>query len=491
MPRDHFKSTLCTEGLPMWKALPFGNRDEDLFRALGYGDAFIRWMRRAHNTETRILLISENISNAAKLGRRIRGHFENNALYRTLFPETLPDTSCIWTNYSLHVKRNKQGSPHGEGTFDFLGVGSALQSRHYTGGIIQDDIVGRAARESPTIMETTIDYHKHLPGAFEDEDPNHEGDELIVGNRWAFHDLNSHIREHEPWFKITSHGALGGCCSIHPPGLPIFPEEFSLEKLMRIKQRQGSYIFSCQYLNDPSAPEDADFREGWLRYYTIDQDERGARFIRHEVKDGIVIADMYLRDLAVAITTDPNHGGQTGRARHAIVVTGKSATGFTYVLETWAEASSYQKYFDTLYATAKKWKIRKVGFETVAAQKYAAYHIDYRNAYEEWPIRVVPLKGEVMNQDGSMSRNKEFRIRNVIAPIAEFGKLFIQRSMLDFIGEYSHFPRGKFCDLLDAFAYHDQVLRNRVLDYKAEQELLHLNQRGARLVNSPYSLRVQ
>ena len=58
MPRDHFKSTICTEGLPMWKALPFTTRDEDQFYKAGYGDEFIRWMRHIHDPNTRILLFS-------------------------------------------------------------------------------------------------------------------------------------------------------------------------------------------------------------------------------------------------------------------------------------------------------------------------------------------------------------------------------------------------------------------------------------------------
>lgn len=489
MPRDHFKSTICTEGLPMWKALPFGDSDEAAFRSLSYGDEFIRWMRKTHNPDTRLLLVSENITNAAKLGQRIRWHYESNALYRALFPQTLPDTSCIWTNFSLHVKRpNTTTGGHGEGTFDFIGVGGALQSRHYPGGIIEDDLVGRKAIESPVIMDSTIDYHKLLLGAFEDEDPNHEGDELVVGNRWGFHDLNSHIREHESWFRFTTHSALGGCCDLHPAGEPIFPEEFSFEKLQRIRARQGGYMFSCQYLNDPVSPEDADFREEWLVYYALERDVNNRLKITHEVKNGIFLKDVYINDCSIGMAVDPNHAGQSGRARHAIVVMARAPNGFTYVIDTWAEACSHDKFFTMVYKIAEKWRLRKIGFETIAAQKFAQTHIEYRNAYEVWPVRVIPLKGEVEAQDGTMTRNKEWRIRSIIAPIAEGGKLCVQRSMLDFIGEYISFPRGRFCDLLDAFAYINQVVSNRVIPQAADAVRLSENLRLARLVNSPYSV---
>src|SRR6516164_1870805 len=52
MPRDHFKSTIASEGLPMWWALPFASRDEDLLRSHGYQDEFIRWMKWAHDPES-------------------------------------------------------------------------------------------------------------------------------------------------------------------------------------------------------------------------------------------------------------------------------------------------------------------------------------------------------------------------------------------------------------------------------------------------------
>lgn len=488
MPRDHFKSTICTEGLPMWKALPFSNEDEDLLRLMGYDDSYIQWMRFAHNPDTRILLVSENITNAAKLGSRIRWHFESNALYRTLFPETIPDTSCTWTNFSLHVKRpNVSTAGHGEGTFDFLGVGGALQSRHYPGGIIEDDIVGRKAIESNVVMDSTIEYHKLLIGAFEDEDPTHEGNELVVGNRWGFHDLNSHIREHEPWFRITTHSAMGGCCSEHPAGFPIFPEEFSESKLARIRERQGSYTYSCQYLNNPVSPEDADFKEAWLVYYDLLEDINGRKYVRHRVVDGKVIPSVFINEMSIGVMADPNHAGQYGRARHAIVVAGRASNGYTYVLDTWAEACAHEKFFNKLYEIARKWKKHKVGLETIAAQKFAETFINYRNIYEPWGLRVIPLKGEIAAPDGTTTRKKEWRIRNIIAPIAESCKLCVQPSMQDFIGEYVSFPRGRYCDQLDAFAYINQVISNNVIPMAEDANRLAANRRGAGQVNAPYS----
>lgn len=487
LPRDHFKSTICSEGLPMWWALPFTNQDADAFQQLGYSDEFIRWMRKIHDTNGRFLLVSENITNAATLGKRIRYHYESNYLYRGLFPETLPDSSCVWTNQSLHIRRPKgsAGAAHGEGTFDFLGVGGALQSRHYHKAI-QDDLIGRKALESATEMEKTINYHQLLIGAFETEDRLHDNSELVVGNRWSFHDLNSHIREEEPWFRLVNHSALGGCCPVHPPDKAIFPEEFSEEKLLRWKRRLGSYMFSCQFLNNPVAPEDADFKESWLSYYSYRTDATGDTYIVHEVKNGLVRKDLKINHLSLAMTVDPNHAGNaaSGRCRHAITVVGLSQDNLYYLLDSWAMHASYDTFIAKVYEIAKKWRLQKFGVEAIAGQQYLAYHLRYRNQIEGNTVRIVDLKGEVDAPDGTPTRRKEWRIRS-LSPIFEQERFFIQRRHQSFLEEYTTFPKGKYVDLLDALAYIPQMMKSP-MSYTQHIAMLKTNRMRMRQVNAGY-----
>jgi hypothetical protein len=482
LPRDHFKSTICSEAWPMWLMLPFGQRDEDILRSWGYGDEFIRWMKWAHNPLRRILIISENITNAAKLGRRIAWHFESNQLYRALFPETLPTPSEVWNSFSLHIRRPAGAiAAHGEGAFDFLGVMGALQSRHYD-VVIEDDLVGRKAIESPSVMEKTIEYHRLIVGAFENEDRNHEAPELVVGNRWGYHDLNSWIRENEPWFQIHSHSALGGCCPDHPADTPIFPEEFSEAKLLRIRERLGSYLFSCQYLNNPVAPDDADFHESWLGFYDIVDGK-----IVHEPANGVVRRDIPLTRLSIAMASDPNHAGNTGRCRHAIVVVGVSDDGDWYLLDCWAQACGFDKYIDTLYEMAQKWGVRRVGLETIAAQRYLQYHIEFRNRLGGYSLQVIPLKGEVSAPDGGVSRRKEWRIRSVLAPLFEAGKFWTRRRFQEFLAEYVTFPKGKYCDILDSLAYISQLARVP-MNPERFYALMAQNHRRSRFVRQPYCM---
>jgi hypothetical protein len=496
IPRDHFKSTMCSEGLPMWRVLWCSDEDLNEFQKLGYSSEFLAWMRRIHRPQARNLLVSENITNAGKLGRRIDFHYESNSIFRHLFPELIPTSSETWSNISkwqrLPTKLKALGG-HGEGTFDFLGVGGALQSRHYDGIVVQDDLVGKKAYESITVMEKTIEYHRLLVGAFENEDAIADNDELVVSNRWSYSDLNSWIRENEPWFTFETHSAMGGCCEVHPPDTPIFPEEFSTEKLERWRKRLGSYLYSCQFLNDPAAPENADFHESDLRYITLEtvqKDGDDEIVIHHRVHDGVVIGDVKLKQISKCIVTDPNHSGAGGRCRHSIQVVGLSAEGRYYHLASWAKACNTDEYIEQLYKMCGEWGMTKLGIETVAAQKYLAYHINFRNRLEGRNLRLIELKGEVDAPDGTITRNKEFRIRNVLSPIFESNRFYTQEKFMDFRGEYTTFPKGKFVDILDSLAYVPQMLRLPA-SWIEQQKWKLANAKGARMVNLPYSVGVR
>jgi len=356
--------------------------------------------------------------------------------------------------------------------------------------MIQDDLVGRKAIESVSVMEKTIDYHRLVVGAFETEDANHENPEFVVGNRWSFTDLNSHIIEHEPWFRVVTHSALGGCCPEHPIDTPIFPEEFSAEKLDRWRRRLGNYHFSCQFLNNPAAPENADFREEWLRHFQIEEpcEHNGfRRLIVHEVVNGTVKKDIPVNHLSICMTVDPNHSGNSGsgRCRHAIIVFGTACDGSGYLLDCWAKASSYDEFYGKIFEMANKWRLIKIGLETIAAQKYIGHHIQTLAQLKSRPLKIVELKGEVEGPDGELTRKKEWRIRNVLAPLFESCKFYTQRKFQDFLGEYTSFPKGRFVDMLDALAYAPQMVK-LPQQYEHYMKMLSANQRGARRVNQPY-----
>lgn len=465
IPRDHYKSSVYSESLPMWRALPFTDKDEAIFRKLGYADEFILWMRRAHRQDFRWLIVSEVTKNAQKLGIKIARHYESNEFFKHIFPEIIPDGKCTWRTDSLHHKRTTGLSVDGEGTYDFIGVGGALQSTHYD-GMVQDDLIGRKAFESPSVLEDTIDYHKLLVGAMDSENDGtgRENDEIIVGNRWAYNDLNSYIRANEPYFNFTTHSALGGCCKLHPYGTPIFPEAFNLAKLEKFKRRLGNYLFSCQFLNTPINPAEVKFKVSDLRYYewvaddnnSVTTDKKKRVKIRHHVNEGDVIPDVYPRNLKRYMIVDPNHNGNEGRCRHAITVTGVHENPRReYLLDVWAKASSISEFIEVMFILAKTWKITTIHLETIAAQKYLKYHLDDRIARTkdefEKSIQIAELKTP------KTKNAKQMRIDS-LGPIFERHEFWVNTyGQNEFLDELKEYPNGQLRDVLDTLGYGPQV----------------------------------
>jgi len=493
IPRDHFKSTVYSEVFPSWRALPFTDEDEGYMRGLGYGDRWIQWMRYAHNQDIRILLVSEVIKNAMKLGVRLQSHYNENALFRYIYPEILPDSSCTQNNESFHQMRTKLGKIQGEGTFDFIGVGGALQSRHYD-LVVQDDLVGREAYESESTMQKTIEYHQLLVGAFDAaiDDGGRDNDEIIVGNRWSYNDLNSYVRSNEQYFNFTTHSALGGCCSLHPFGTPIFPEAFNLEKLARYKKRLGSYLFSCQYLNVPINPAEVKFDKKDLRYYSFVKDPdfsytdtapmttrgqvrtRHKVVIHHKVHEGDIEPDIAPRNLKRYMIVDPNHSGNEGRCRHAITITGVAENPRrVYLLDVWAKSCGTDEFIDTmLYLAVEVWKLDCIYMETIAAQKYLKYHLEYKIKEEK---KRDSRYGNLVIKELNTPKTKNAKKMRIdgLGPIFQRGEFWLNSvGMEEFHEEFETYPSGKLVDVLDTLGYGPQVWDFDTNSDEIEREIL-------------------
>lgn len=510
VPRDHFKTTIASVGAPMWWALPFNDHDEELMRALGYGDEWIRWMRRAHFSSTRTLIASETIKNAVKIGTIISGHYESNALFRNLFPEIIPKTSKDWGekkkkrwNLESMTHNRIDGEHHGEGTYDFIGVKGALQSRHYDRQVI-DDPVGEKAIASDLVMESTIDWIRKLTGAVDSEagQPDKLADQLFIGNRWSNRDVGAWLRKNTPNMKFETHSAEGGCCPDHPKhGEPIFPEEFSMDKLRELRQIWGGYNYAAQYLNNPVDPEAVRFKPAWLRYYTqvpmhragvsiansqqinyhptpemVMRDQAKAELsgeiperlimaIQHEVQSGEVIEDMRAGEMHRVAIMDPNHSEENGRSRNAIVVLGMyndpKKPRRIYLLDVWAEASSHETMIDRLIGTrperlglAVKWRVHHIYVESeVAGQQGWKFLLKDRvsrmGVHASFSIR--PLKTD------RSAGGKDKRIIGMES-LYENGLFWVRRTGQEaFMQEYEQYPNGATKDILDIIGYSPQT----------------------------------
>jgi hypothetical protein len=343
-------------------------------------------------------------------------------------------------------------------------------------------------------MQNVIDYHQVLAGATDSEEgnPGKDFDEIIVGNRWSHDDLNSHVRKEEPYFTWTTHSALGGCCALHPFGIPIYPEGFTVQKLMRWKHRLGSYHFSCQFLNFPIDPSKKKFNMGDFRYFNYDrvedaicipkdrpehyyklhliehsQPQQYRTVIKHHVAEGDVERDVFPRNLDRYLITDPNHSGEHPdsaikagtRCRHAIIVIGISEQPRRiYLLDQWAEACDFQRYISKIISLLLKWKLKRAHCEDVASQKFLLFHFNTILAREAklrpelYGMCMEPLKSS-RSADAKLER-----IDNMIPAVERHEVWLDSANSAEFVEEAEKYGQQRTTiDLLDCFGYIPQL----------------------------------
>jgi hypothetical protein len=479
-PRDHLKTSLGSVTLPIWWALPFDSKEEDWMRALGYGDEWVRHMKRLHSVNNRTIIASQTEENIIKIGIRIDAQYKSNDLFRDVFHDLIPGTGANWNQSSMTHKRN---SSSGEGTYDLISAGSALQSRHYDKAV-EDDLFGEKALYSPSVAEQVIEWHQRLPGAFDTDKlaPGFRNLELIIGNRWGMYDFNGWIRENNPTFRFERHSALGGCCDEHPAGEPIFPEEFSAERLNDLRIRFGPRGFAAQYLNQPITEEECTFRDAWLGKIRLFQKECGIdvygepqkkTVIEHiPGKSGVVRQDIAVSDLDRILILDPNHGGETGRARHAAIVVGvrrqdgKKGQKELYLLESWAKAVSHDAMAAHVGQMALRWHANTFYVETIAGQDGWLRYFE-RDLYDKNPKMIVRA---LPKERGAGA--KERRILSM-SPLYERGQVHVRASgggVEDFMQEYSMHPQAKTVDLLDCMGYLFNIVETAEVDMSRWKE---------------------
>lgn len=463
----------------MWWALPFTDTDERLMRGLGYGDEWIRWMRRAHDQNTSTLILSETDENAEKMGKEISLHYKENKVFQDTFPEITPDKSATWNMSSMTHKRD--GAFTREGTYELAGVGKALQSRHYP-RIVEDDLFGEKALYSPAEAEFTIEFHRKLPGLYraDAERPDHIGDNLVVGNRWAVNDLNAWIRRNQPGYTFETHAVDGGCCEKHPKGQLIFPEMFTPAKLAELRESFGPTAYAAQMLNDPQDESNRRFQDSWLQHYRLDHQphpngirsegklengiyRQGAikmvTALQHDVYDGTAVPDVFPSQLQRFIVVDVLHDEEQkkGRSRHAIMTLGylPGKKPRLYILSAWAKRCLFEEMTSVLFARADTWRVDTIWVEVLAGQDGWALYFKEKNRNRLGrPLRVQPLR-----KDRS-SGAKEKRI-DALEPLFSQGMIWAcrgDRGYNDFRTEYDSYKSNQTIDLLDTLGYFPQCI---------------------------------
>lgn len=452
-PRAFFKTTTFTVGVGLWIICPVTEADSEYaIERLGIPEA--DWFKRValHDQDATQLYAFEVMENAEKKVGICKWHLEENELFRACFPEIAYDGSeRPWNNKCIRTKRVGNRRRDAEGTFEAIGVGGSLQSRHYK-LVWEDDLVGEKARKSDAVMSDTIGWHGRLAGCFEDP-----GNQIRFGvsNRWGYNDLNSYVREKEPDFVFYTRAAWE-LNSDTGQLESIFPEKYTMEKLIAIRDGNSmtDYDFSCQYLNSPVLPGQQEVDKTKLHYYTVDAD---GRVFCVKCQKGYYPSQMYRY-----MRYDPyNAKGAGSTSCPAIVVLGTTADHHVFLIDTYTSKENYNKIYDRLFFYNDTWRPREFSYEDVGHQNLTEHHIrslertaEHKAAHRNFPKIVGSPTG---------GKSKEFRIRQGLFPLIEkkkFGLREVKHQLfLDQLGTFPHKTLGHDYDLLDAASQGADTLR--------------------------------
>jgi hypothetical protein len=382
-------------------------------------------------SKLRILFASEVLELAKRNVQWVRQTMSWNKAWIDLFGDHRPDSrkdSLAWGKTEL-TSKYRIDPRIAEATVSSMGQSSERTGFHFD-LIICDDLEAERSSASRDMIENVWDFYRLLHSIL---DPH--GEMVIICTRWHDDDIYARIEEEneesddEEKFEILKIPAK------NEDGTLNFPSILSDKKLATLRKKQGTYIWSCQYLLQPTPDEDRIFKEKWLKtvqpvhmnhiknypvniYTTADfawYKVKKADFKRGEVRrDYTVVSTWAVDDRENVFLLD----------------------WFREKCERWAS-------FQEIYRQKEKWKSSMVCLQVFdragleeSLEQFGRYHSKIL-----WP-QFISYPSD---------QDKVERIRTLVQPKFENGQVFLQSNMLGWFkqDEYLDFPKARHDDFFD------------------------------------------
>lgn len=396
MPRGTFKSSVVTIGFPLQMLL--------------------------NEPDIRILIDSETFGKSKAFLSEIKGHLEQNEKYREVFraihgvypngKEGKKNKELLWSDSQLNVQSRKRWRK--EPTISCAGIDVTKNGMHYD-LIICDDLHSQTNVTSKEQIDNVVEHWKLSYSLLDPGKPM-----IVIGTRWHYSDLYQHILDNErESFNILIKRA------INEDGSLLFPERLTAAFLEDVKKKQGTSIFSKQYLNEPVDDENATFKR--------------SNFVRKEwnlVKD---------RPINWYTSIDPSYEGEYSDYA-AIVTAGMDYQRQVYVRHILRTKMTYGDIISNMFEVYAQFKPKIMLLETLGAQKSIMFELNNQQRMRGTWLPIQEIKHR--------SASKEERIRG-LAPFYEFGRIFHVKEcpqLEDLEYELSVFPSGKHDDIIDALS---------------------------------------
>jgi hypothetical protein len=447
LPRGSFKTSLCSRANPLWQVC----REPD---------------------ET-VVIFNERLENTQRWIRSIKETVQGSKLFQLVYRDLLPpgvahnDTRSMprnwkWSDTELLFQRDK---PSPEASITGSGIEAAATGMHWH-KMILDDLISIRAKESEAEMEHAREWcrtHTFLMR------PADGGKALVACTPWTYNDIYVDMVRDYGYHVYRragledEHGEPD-----HVNGKSILPHVLPTESLLEQRdrnERRGEVTFFSMVQCQPRPGTDQSFNlqdfkygacspENEEPYFTIEREFHNPKPSYCDEEDHPLPRVVHLHQMEKAIIWDPapTEPGKDPGARNGWMVEGWDPWGRRYVLESVAAREDPSKCIDTCLDLMKRWRTMTVGIEEVV------FSLTYRYWLRERALargmrnpRVVILKPK--------GREKHTRIQAQIPNVKE-GLYFVNRSLSGkFLKEVSEYPHGSTVDLLDAWAYDNEVLR--------------------------------
>lgn len=372
--------------------------------------------------ESRVLIDSETSTNSSGFLAEIKGHLEANDAYREIFkavhgvyPDAnSKDKNTRWNNSAVDLACRTKARK--EASIDTGGVDTTKNSRHYD-LIVSDDLHSEINTQTKEQIEKV---KTHWKLSFSLLDPNCPW--LVIGTRWDFNDLYQMIiDEHLDECNVLARRAT----DVDDDKL-LYPGRLDRNFLDNKRKKQGAYIYSCQYNNEPVDAETAKFKRDYFQYRSIEE------------VDGLPM-NWYL-------TIDPGGDGKNSDFA-ALVLSGMDYQENIYVRYIVKAKMTEGEIVAQTIKLYRQFTPRRVAVETIAGAGKSII-LAYKTKMKElgiWlPIQYIEHR----------VTQKAARIE-ALAPKYEFGHVFHirecpQLKMLE--DELIKFPKAKNDDVSDALA---------------------------------------
>ena len=377
MPPRHGKSNLASELFPAWY--------------LG------------HKPNHQVLFTTYGQDLADGFGRKVR-----NAVADPKHVRSFPGSVLAEDSQSAKRFNTEAG-----GVYYAVGAGGAVTGRGADLLLIDDPLKNREEADSRLIRDKLWDWFAST--AFTRLMPG--GAVVLIQTRWHEDDLAGRLlRGHEGWDVINLPAIAEENDALNRPlGTALWPDQYSVDALLNIKQTIGEREFAALYQQRPAPLEGALFRRDWIKH-------------GNSPRSGTRIAMGV--DLAISTRDTADYT--------AIVVMARDEFGKLYVLDAVRERVDFPNALRLIRNMADKWSPRAILIEQVAFQAVVVQELLRQTT--------LPIKGVVPDKD-KITRAQPLALRY------EQGLVWHEMLPSWFEDELLAFPNAQHDDSVDALVY--------------------------------------